>query len=191
MWFNPLGVSDWNYNRTVIVRRVFSASDQNGPAWSLYWNRYVTAAPIGPLQNSKFKLDIWLGDAHRGGLAGGRGLGWVGRGLNLHTDCRAANRDHVGVRLTFLSPLWPLSRRIKPRKWQEMNEHQRLFFSGAFPAERCSLKGVYRVFSAVFSLTGSGEPQRSASAARKENWKSRFVISWQPLFTHLRIDGTF
>lgn len=52
------GVPDWNCNGTIAVRRLFSATDQNGPAWSLYWNRYVTAAPIGPLQNSKFKLDI-------------------------------------------------------------------------------------------------------------------------------------
>lgn len=52
---------------------------QRGPAAFLYWNCYVTAPPIGPLQNSKFKLRTGLEDGagvgrRRGGAsAGGRG----------------------------------------------------------------------------------------------------------------------
>lgn len=45
-----------------------------------------------------------------------------------------------------------------------MNEHHMFIFHGVSLTKKCTLKGVYRVFSSVFFLTGS-EPQRSVSVA--------------------------
>lgn len=71
---------------------------QHGPAALLYWNCYVTTPPIGPLQNSKFKLRTRLEDALRvGRLRGGASDGGTGSLANLHTECRTDRRDNEGV----------------------------------------------------------------------------------------------
>lgn len=159
----------------------FSPSTLNGPAFTVRWNCYVTRPPIGPLRFSKFKLPTWLDDALRGGVRRGRGLVWVWRFVDRHTDSRAANRGpRRSTRYFLLFVLWPFFRWSEARKWIEMNEHRRLNFRRVSLMEEDTLKGVYRVFSTMFLLTGS-KLERPVSVAQRGDWRSRFVICWQPL----------
>ena len=86
------------------------------------------------------------------------------RFVNLHTDCRAANRGprRSTYYFFFLFLFGPFQHRVEAGKRCEMNEHRGFIFRGVSLTKKCTLKGVYRVFSSVFFLTGS-EAQRSVS----------------------------
>lgn len=144
---------------------------QRGPAAFLYWNCYVTAPPIGPLQNSKFKLRTGLEDGagvgrRRGGAsAGGRGASPIY--IQIVARSAGITKEYIILFSFFCSPPGLLRLRTRspsepanPKHPLGMNEHRAVFVDRrALLAKRCEPKGVHRVFSSAFSLTGS-EPLR-------------------------------